>query len=207
MSQSLELHRLVIQNLSVLEDAPKIASEVEIIVFSAIDKKIEKWVCGKPGWDGKFHYLEDGLTAQPKSWGRVDDDNYNAYYDFGCYEYDKVQFYLSTLLGIVEQQFGMYFGVRAEVITRLSGKGTTPARKWKNFLAERYSQTKLKEFGFELRAESLFMPIRIDTKELVEAYPDSLDDALAPIDEALEKLEAAHPGIDALLQSALEHQF
>lgn len=202
-----ELHQLVIKNLAILEQAPGIVYEVDNTVFSAIDEKMKAWVEKQSSWEGVFSYLDDRSEHTifwPSAWGRYDESDCIAYYSSGFSDED-FSYSSSSLVGVVKQRYGIWVCVNQKAITKLSGKGQ--AAKWKTFLAEKFVASKLGERGFELDGAYLFLPIRIDAEELAEAYPDSLDEALVPIDEALAKLEAAHSEIDALLQSALQHQF
>ena len=85
----------------------------------------------------------------------------------------------------MSELWGISFGVNQRAIMKLSGRGI--AAKWRNFLAESYVNSELGGSGFELSGANLFLPIRVDAKELSEAYPNSLDDALTPLDESFEK--------------------
>lgn len=205
MSQSYEPHRLVIQHLAVLESAPAVVSEVEQRVFGAIDEKIKEWVESQGDWEGVFDYLDEETTFKPLSWEKNENGNYLAYYTLDCETDDGYAHTLSPLLGVTPTNFGILFSLMTSWITGMSGKGAKPGAAWKKYLAEQFSKTKLPELHFELHGEDLFLPIRIDAQVLAEGYPDSLGDALTPIDEALERLEAAHPEIDALLKAAQEY--
>lgn len=205
MSQSYEPHRLVIQHLAVLESAPAVVEEVEKRVFGAIDEKIKEWVESQGDWEGVFDYPDEETTFKPQSWEKDENESYLAYYTLGCETNDGYAHTLSPLLGVTPTNFGIWFSLLTSWITGMSGKGAKPGATWKKFLAEHFPKTKLSELNFELHGESLFLPIRIDAQALAEAYPDSLDDALTPIDDALKRIEAAHPEIDALLKAAQEY--
>lgn len=204
MNQSYEPHRLVIQHLAILESAPIIVGNVEKIVFGAIDKKVSDWVDSRGDWEGVFDFLDDENSFKPNSWEKDEKGDYCAWYALGC-ESEKGYLHrhrLSSLCAAVSSRFGLWFEVDVSWIT---GKRSGSAAAWRNYLAEQFPQKKLA--GFELQGGSLFLPIRVDAKVLAEDYPDSLDEALAPIDEALKKLEVAHPEIDALLKAAQKYQF
>lgn len=59
--------------------------------------------------------------------------------------------------------------------------------------------------GFRVEGGLLFHPIRLDAAALADAYPDSLDDALEPVDEALAHLAAALPELNRLIEAAQSH--
>lgn len=206
MIQSYEPHRLVIQHMAVLEDAPNIVEEVERHVFSGIDEKVKQWVKSRGEWEGEYGYLENKLSFKPVGWPQGD-KGYPACYSIGCElkSGEEYKLYLSPLFGIVPIRFGVWFKVDAAWITGLSGRAAR--LEWGRYLAEEFLRTRLIEFGFEVQKEGLHLPIRVDAQILAEDYPDSLEDALAPVDEALKKLEGAHPLVQALLNAAQQYQF
>lgn len=204
MSQSCNPHCLVIKHLSVLESAPIIVEEVEKKVFAAIDGKVKDWVESREEWDGVYDYIANKLAFKPNSWEKDEKECYRASYLVGC-KTDEATHYLSQLLGVVPDKYGIWFQVDARCITGLSGKGMNAA--WKKYLAERFFQTKLKELGFQLEGGSLYLPIHVDANVLANDYPDSLEEALEPFDVALKTLGAAHPEIEILLKGASEYLF
>ncbi|MDP1612794.1 MAG: hypothetical protein Q8M11_17205 [Sulfuritalea sp.] len=207
MNQSYGPHRLVIQYMSILEAAPTIVEQVEKRVFGAIDEKIHEWVKSQSDWDGVFDYIEDETYFKPMSWEKDENDNPCASYALFCEDDGEYLHYLSALLSVVPYRFGILFEVKTSWITGRNGRVARPGAAWKRYLAEQFTQTRLAESGFELQGESVFLPIRVDARVLAEAYPDSLDDALVPIDEALRKLGVAHPTIEAFLKAAQKYQF
>ena len=205
MSHSYEPHRLVIQNLSVLETAPAFVSEVEKRVFAAIDEKIRNWVESQDGWEGIFEYLENETSFQPVPWEKDDDGTPCAWYGFDEESDEGFIHRLSPLLGTLPVRYGLWFVVNPIWVTRLSGRGVRAI--WENYLAENFAQGKFAESGFELQKDTLFLPIRIDPQLLADGYPDSLNEALAPFDDALKKLEVVHTEIDSMLKAALTFTF
>jgi hypothetical protein len=206
MSQSYEPHVLVIQHLSVLENAPKTVHEVQRIVFKAIDERVRNWVESRNDWEGEYGLLDDETAFKPKSWENDEDGNYNVYYDFSREsDGDDYQYFLSALLDVRPDKFGLRFIVDAKWLTKLNGRRASA--RWQRYLAEQYVLRKLSTFGFELDGEDLFRPVLVDSHVLADGFPHSLDDALKPIDEALKSLESAHPEIDALIKAAREYDF
>jgi len=207
MSQSYEAHQLVIQNLSVVEAALPVVEEVQVAVFSAINQKIKEWVNNQGNWEGVFDYPNDETSFKPNIWDKDDKGSYLAYYSIDNTDEGTYAYYLSPLLGAVPEQFGLHFHVDTPWITRLAGRGTKPGAAWQKYLAEQFPETSLGNSGFIVNEGNIFLPIRIDSEALAENYPESIKDALSPIDVALKKLETAHPEIDALLKRAQEYPF
>ena len=206
MNQNYEPHQLVIKHLSVLETAPATVAEVQKIAFTAIDRKIEKWVQSQNGWEGYFNFLESETSFKPPRWDKNAKGEYiSAYYQFSAESPDEYNYFLSALLGIVPYRCGILFCVNASWVTGISGQGRQPVSAWKEYLAKNFPETTLAEMGFELQGENLFLPILVNAQILADSYPNSLDVALEPVDDALKKLEKAHPQIDGLLTAAQTH--
>ncbi|RQG99815.1 hypothetical protein [Paraburkholderia dinghuensis] len=207
MTQHHEPHRLVIQHMDILETAPKVVDEVERHVFSVIDEKLRQWEASRKDWEGVYNLIADETSFKPKAWENSEDGTYRAYFGLGSDSSVEHAYYLSALTGMVPAKFGIWFCVDVGWVTRLGGKGGRPGTEWKKFLAEQFRSRRLGEFGFELHGPDLLLPIRVDAQALADHYPDSLTDALAPVDEALKQLEAAAPSIQGLLDTALQYPF
>lgn len=207
MSQSHEIHKLVISNMAVLEQAPAVVDEAEKRIFGAIDEKIEKWVKAQEGWVGLFGFLEDKTSFKPASWPIADDDGYLAWFEIGMLSGENYHHNLSALVGAVPQEFGFFFILYAPWLTGLENqKRAQPGRKWANFLNEHFSDFPLLTAnGFRPEVEMLFHPVRIDAAALADAYPDTLDDALEPVDEALAHIAAALLEFTRLIETAQAH--
>ena len=206
MSDTHDVHQLVIRNMAVLEQAPKVVEEAEKRIFAAIDRKVEKWAEAQGGWVGVYDFLESETTFKPANWPQAE-SGYLAYLELGSIPDVEFQHNLSPLIGAVTQEFGIRFDVETRWITGLEGqKRVQPGKKWANFL-----QNVLDDFpalaanGFRVEGELLFHPIRLDAAALADAYPDTLDDALEPVDEALAHLAAALPEFNRLIAAAQSH--
>ena len=97
MSQSHEIHKLVISNMAVLEQTPAVVAEAEKRIFGAIDEKIEKWAKAQEGWVGFFDFLEDETSFKPENWPVTDDGSYLAWFEIGMLPSEGYEHYLSPL--------------------------------------------------------------------------------------------------------------
>jgi len=206
-NNSNELHQLVIRNLAILEAAPKVVEEIEKSIFSAINSRIKNWYEEKD-WEGiADFYGDDNETCMyPSGWPKDEDSNYNAYYTFEATNDDDYTHYLSALTGMAPSgnsfpyEFGLWFAVNAKAITG------QPNKVWKEYLIEQVKlHPELEQAGFKIFSEnrrSLYHPVRIDAELLAQSYPD-VDEALAPLDQALKSLDDVHPIIDKILKNAL----
>lgn len=130
-----------------------------------------------------------------------------AYLELGYVPEIDCTHYLSPLVGAAPHEFGLRFAVHAPWITGLEGqKRAQPGKKWAGFLQNAIDDfPALAANGFRIEGEFLFHPIRLDPAILADAYPDTLADALEPVDEALAHLAAALPEFDSLIEAAQSH--
>lgn len=206
MSDKHEVHQLVIRNMAVLEQAPAIVEEAEKRIFGAIDRQIEAWASIQGGWVGVYDFLADKTSFKPANWPESD-AGYLALFGLGSGPDAEFKHNLSSLVGAVTQEFGIFFVVDAPWITGLEGqKRAQPGKKWASFLQNAIDDfPALAANGFRIEGEFLFHPIRLDPAILADAYPDTLADALEPVDEALAHLAAALPEFDRLIEAAQAH--
>lgn len=206
MSDNHEVHQLVIRNMAVLEQAPAIVEEAEKRIFGAIDRKVAEWASAQEEWGGIYDFLEGETTFKPDAWPESE-IGCLAYFELGYVPEIGCTHNLSPLVGAAAQEFGLRFAVHAPWITGLEGqKRAQPGKKWASFL-----QNVVEDFpalaanDFRVEGELLFHPIRLDAATLADAYPDNLDDALEPVDEALAHLAAALPEFNRLIDTARAH--
>lgn len=205
-TNSNELHQLVIRNLAILEAAPKVVEEIEKNIFVAINSRIRNWYEERK-WEGIADYYgnDDKTCIYPSGWPKDEDGSYSAWYSFKATNDDDYTYYLSALTGVASSgnsfpyEFGLWFIVNAKAITGQSN------RVWKDYLVEQvklHPELGLANFKFSEKQFCLYRPVRIDAEFLAQSYPD-VDDALTPIDQALESLGEVHPTINKILKDGL----
>lgn len=210
MNESHEAHWLIIRNMRVLEEAIPVVEDVTRTVFKRINEKIEQWVEAREGWEGVFTltgYDDGGETSfQATKWGQAANGTYLAWFEFTCHS-ELLWYWLSPLIGASEDELGFFFKLQPVWITGNTGrKGARPSRAWTKYLADHLPDfPAVRQCGFRLEGESLFLPVRLDAEALAKAYPASLDDALPPIDDALKKITEILPELDRLIESAKAH--
>ncbi|SDY03432.1 hypothetical protein [Acinetobacter kyonggiensis] len=88
-----------------------------------------------------------------------------------------------------------------------NGFNKTLAKEWKVFAIQMNNDhPQIEELGFKFNPEgNWYLPIRsLDSKLVIESYEsDTLEDALTPITEALDKVKQAHPYFDQIVQAAI----
>ena len=207
MSDKHEVHQLVIRNMAVLEQAPAIVEEAEKRIFGAIDRKVEEWASAQKGWDGIYDFLESETTVKPAIWPTDEKDTWPACFSLNMLHGEGYKYRLSGLVHADGKEFGIRFVVGALWITNTEGRKYVTANKiWKEFLKTQFDNIPtFAQNGFRVEGDELFHPIRLDPAILADAYPDTLADALEPVDEALAHLAAALPEFDRLIEAAQAH--
>lgn len=212
MSDNHEAHKLLIRNVAVLEQAHHVAEEAEKVVFSAIDRKVKAWVELQDGWEGDgYNFLDsDSIAFKPGN-----SENWPAATTKGvwpvCFALSffppasegSIIYKLPPLVnGASKNEFGVFLCFGPDLLPWL-GDQKKRSKLWTDFLKGNIANfPALEEKGFRLEGEDLFRPIKIDPQSLAEAYPQNLNDALAPVDEALALLAEALPEFDRLIEVA-----
>lgn len=218
MSKINELHRLIINNLQVLEKAPSEVSTIEQKVFYEMNSIIRSWVESNEKWDGVYTYLcesnEAETTFRPTTgfWGETDEKGYwRNYYTIDTIDSNSTPCVnkISALVGASATRIGISFNTSSYWITRCNNKRCSkPSSAWRKYLANQFAEKKLSEFGFELQEETIFLPIMVDAELLSNSYPNSINEALFDVvNNALKKIGEAHNLINQIINEGVENNF
>lgn len=206
MAHSDEICKLVIKNIALLEEAPRIIEEIENNIFKAINERFESFFENHDTWKGVYTYNEDDgeTSVAPNAWPENNKNEYLAYYSFQLNELadEGSNYLLADILGETTLcQFVIGFGVDRVELFGMNKK------TWKDFLLKRYlAMPELEKNGVKIKDESLIIPIRLDPILVEKEYPDDFDESLRPIDAALATLMKIHPLIDNIVQEALNQK-
>jgi hypothetical protein len=202
-----ELDALIIRNLCDLDAAAKrLEFDIEGRIGKVIDQIAEAW-SQKQGWEGKFDFdLNTNLWVAPAEWksaeGKADADAMLGFFalwtgfgdDFD-FEVENDYFWLTRLCGAGRGKIGFRWTY---------GKSLGATRpKWKRFVQPYVERIRKTAFTYEEGSGLFFMPIRIEVEALAASIvDDTIEVALQPFSAALNRLLAAKPEFDALLQGA-----
>jgi len=199
-----ESEALIIQNLSMLEDVYSVYVEnIGPTVCSKIEELVGEHV-SRCGFESEFNlWEEDTICFGPVEWKELQheaNDDWIAKYSFIIMHnnkevvFDKVEsthYWLSILLGISPIQPGFSFFIDHKSL------GVPKAGLWKNQLQNHDSHDKLRKIGFNLLSDcKWFLPWRLEANLLSDAYSKDnfeMNDSLKPIQDALDKIDLAHP--------------
>jgi hypothetical protein len=200
MNYPAELCQLVIRNMEVIETAPEVIEATEKRLFAAINARIEKTVKARENWKGCYDLVTDKddeeTSFAPESWPENEDEVYGAYYtltyteDSGNYEW------LSCATGVQGAALCLKFVVDSD------WADLTP-KEYKKALESFYAgNSALQKAGFSLAPskKSIVRAFHFDAGKLATEYPD-FDEALAPLDAALENLFKAHGEFDKFVKT------
>lgn len=193
MQFSDDLGKLIIRNMEIIETAPGVVNEVEKLLFAAINGRIKRRM--PRGWDGVYDLVTDQedkeTTFRPNKWPVDDDGGYEAWYYLYCTEAGS-DYWLSNATGVKGAALCFGFGFNY-------GTFNMNRRQYRAKLAEVYNNNPtLAERGFLLQQGnsdeyiSIIRPLHFDAGTLAKEFPD-FDEALKPLDEALDDLFEVHP--------------
>ncbi len=201
MAYSTELCKLIIQNMKVIEAAPKIVTQIEKKIFKEIDQRCENYFKKNKGWLGTFDFIDDDLQFYPDNWSQGVDTQI-AKFAFDLIGDDPEEsHWVSVLLDLIpEGNTGFKFSIDHGVLK----VGKPQFRK----LLQKYfsKNTKLQELGFrnDKSEPELVLAVTLDEKSLVAGYPTDLDRFFKPIDNALDAINEAQPFLNKIVNDIRE---
>jgi hypothetical protein len=197
-----ELCQLVIRNMEVIETAPEVIDEAATRLFAVINARIEKAVKAKRDWEGCYDLVTDKdyaeTTFAPQSWpkyGDEEDESYGVYYTLTHTEGSEDYEWLSCATGVMGSSLCFAFVVDSEWSGLTAGEYK---KKLETFYA---GNAALQETGFSLAPgrKSIVRPFFFDAEKLAAGFPD-FDEALSPLDAALDDLFKAHGEFDKFVK-------
>ena len=203
MSYPDELCRLVIGHMEIIEEAPAVVEEAQNKLFVAINERIKRRVAARAGWKGCYELGitsgEQGTRFAPSAWPEDDAGAYLAYY-YLDQAADICDHWLSVALGLRGDALCLHFHVERALSNLV-------AKEHKKLFLDFYSATpSLAESGFQIdKNGEIFLPFILNASKVAEEYPD-FDEALEPLDAALETLFKAHGAFAGFMNAFLKHK-
>lgn len=196
-----EAAKLVINNIGMLDDAAKLIEEITQNISESVDRIIEEWAKNK-GWSGEFSWWNSQTLLCPDNWklGDRESEERLAWYSWEGENDDDDYWHLTGLTALRTGRTGFRFKVDASQFAGTNRQG------WKKYCGEQLRELpELARSGFKYDAGSWFLPWQLDATVLAEVYAnDAIEDALGPVEEALQKIEDAHPFFEKLIEAARE---
>ena len=131
-------------------------------------------------------------------------------YDNKKYNIDIYYSWLSAFTGIAKYddgetiEYGIHFGFNRDYFN-------FTAKTAKQFMQDQFANyPELKEVGFQYIVGSsehrtIFLPIQLNLKHLIEEYPDYEDQALQPLSDALDKIKNHQAVFDDIAKELMQH--
>ncbi len=199
-----ELGELVLSNLEMLEKSYDFLQQIDVQFYEKIENQFNTW------------YEDFKKNSEwPKNLGNKKDQD-AIWYDLGAkYDYKNSNIdidysWLSAFTGIAKYddgetiEYGIHFGFNR-------GYFNFTAKTAKQFMQDQFANyPELKEVGFQYIVGSseyrtIFLPIQLDLKLLIEEYPDYEDQTLQPLSDALDKIKNHQAVFDDIAKELMEH--
>lgn len=199
-----ELGKLVLSNLEMLEKSYGFLVQIDVQFYEKIENQFNAWYEDfkkNSGW----HKNPGNKKNQDAIWyclgEKYDNKKSNIDIDYS---------WLSAFTGIAKYddgetiEYGIHFGFNRDYFN-------FTAKTAKQFMQDQFANyPELKEVGFQYIVGSsehrtIFLPIQLDLKQLIEEYPDYEDQALQPLSDALDKIKNHQAVFDDIANELMEH--
>ena len=199
-----ELGKLVLSNLEMLEKSYGFLVQIDVQFYEKIENQFNAWYEDfkkNSGW----HKKPGNKKNQDAIWyclgEKYDNKKSNIDIDYS---------WLSAFTGIAKYddgetiEWGIHFGFNREYFN-------FTAKTAKQFMQNQFeNHPELKNVGFQYIVESgekrtIFLPIQLDLKQLIEEYPDYEDQALQPFSDALDQIKNNQAVFDGIAEELMKH--
>ena len=199
-----ELGKLVLSNLEMLEKSYGFLVQIDVQFYEKIENQFNAWYEDfkkNSGW----HKKPGNKKNQDAIWyclgEKYDNKKSNIDIDYS---------WLSACTGIAKYddgetiEYGIHFGFNRDYFN-------FTAKTAKQFMQDQFANyPELKEVGFQYIVGSsehrtIFLPIQLDLKLLIEEYPDYKDQALQPLSDALDKIKNHQAVFDDIAKELMQH--
>ena len=199
-----ELGKLVLSNLEMLEKSYDFLQQIDVQFYEKIENQFNAWhedFKKNSGWSKNLGNKKDQDAIWYCLGEKYDNKKSNIDIDYS---------WLSAFTGIAKYddgetiEWGIHFGFNREYFN-------FTAKTAKQFMQNQFeSHSKLKEVGFQYIVESgekrtIFLPIQLDLKQLIEEYPDYEDQALQPFSDALDQIKNNQAVFDGIAEELMKH--
>lgn len=198
-----ELGKLVLSNLEMLEKSYDFLQQIDVQFYEKIENQFNAWYEDfkkNSGWSKNLGNKKDQDAIWYCLGEKYDNKKSNIDIDYS---------WLSAFTGIAKYddgetiECGIHFGFNREYFN-------FTAKTAKQFMQNQFeSHSKLKEVGFQYIVESgekrtIFLPIQLDLKQLIEEYPDYEDQALQPFSDALDQIKKCQAVFDDIAKELIK---
>ena len=199
-----ELGKLVLSNLEMLEKSYDFLQQIDVQFYEKIENQFNAWYEDfkkNSGWSKNLGNKKDQDAIWYCLGEKYDNKKSNIDIDYS---------WLSAFTGIAKYddgetiEWGIHFGFNREYFN-------FTAKTAKQFMQNQFeSHSKLKEVGFQYIVESgekrtIFLPIQLNLKQLIEEYPDYEDQALQPFSDALDQIKNNQAVFDGIAKELMKH--
>ena len=199
-----ELGKLVLSNLEMLEKSYGFLVQIDVQFYEKIENQFNAWYEDfkkNSGWHKKPGNKKNQDAIRYCLGEKYDNKKSNIDIDYS---------WLSACTGIAKYddgetiEYGIHFGFNRDYFN-------FTAKTAKQFMQDQFANyPELKEVGFQYIVGSsehrtIFLPIQLDLKLLIEEYPDYKDQALQPLSDALDKIKNHQAVFDGIAEKLMKH--
>ncbi len=180
MGYSDELYKLVLQNMEIVHEAPKVIEELDNELVVAFRDILEQTFKEKQGWQFDFDYEEGEYWIAPQEW--LDEDgNRMAHYSLDWLGEEDMEWV--KLATFNESSLILMFTFEKD-------KFNMNVKMLQAKLESFYSSNKILQdanFVYNNKKKGILLSFKLNPKELAEEYPN-FDNSLVPFKNTLEEI-------------------
>lgn len=196
-----ELCRLVIQNMEIVEEAPRVVEAVEKKLFRTINDTIRSRLSQQENWEGTFDLVTESKSGEtvfyPIGWYSTEKESCYACYEMTCSELDDGNFWLSHALGFNNLALWISFSIKESLLNI----NRAQARK---LVSEFYMRSNiLSSYGFFVaKSGAIYLPFHFSADVVATEYA-TLEDAMGPVRKAMDTVLNAHNEFCVFVNTAM----
>lgn len=185
-----ELCRLVIQNMEIVEEAPRVVKAVEKKLFRTINDTIRAQVSQQENWKGTYDLVTESNSGAtmfyPVEWYSAEKESCYACYEMTYSELDDGNYWLSHALGLNNLTLWISFNIK-ESLLNISRSQT------RKLISEFYIGNKiLSSYGFLIAKNStIYLQFNFDADIIAREYA-TLEDTMGPVHKTMDAILNAH---------------
>lgn len=212
MMDNQEAAALLIENIDMFEQATLLLNEIEKgeRIKNAVKQKIKDWVSNSDGeWLFDDETLDDKgeVYFMHKSCELNKEGSWIAYFHLTLEFADKDKqdcWLLTSYCGKGKNRYGIRFAFEPKSFDEVTSR--KELKKYFQQKSEEFTKLQKNEFKFQGTDEGWwFLPFNLDAKKLASAYSgNTFEDALVPIEQALNKVKDAWPEFKRLVDATAE---
>ncbi len=193
MGYSDELCKLVLQNMEIVHEAPKVIEELDNELIAAFRDVLEQTFKEKHGWKFDFDYEEGEYWFAPQEW-LDEEDSLIAFYFLDCLGDEDIEWIKNATFN--DSSLALVFSIDKD-------KFNMNVKMLQAKLDAFYSSSKILQdanFTYHSKKKGILLSFKLNPKELAEEYPN-FDNSLDPFKNTLANILKVHGEFEKFVNS------